>query len=214
MPAQQGRHSLVRELFAVTTFGLLSVVVAYSTAPSAKGLPGVLPVIEGPPSQKPNITQLTESMLVDQSSFPNIQPSQYVRAISGNRVDIQVNPPECAPLAVGYNTSKSGYAGLVQQQGRWDISITVVSDPPDVNTLQNNCGTVSGSGPIAPLVTWHITPLALTGVPGWAGAVAMDGDATVFGTYRGVFIKSNSGLDRQNDAVKLFNEEVAKLDAA
>jgi hypothetical protein len=49
---------------------------------------------------------------------------------------------------------------------------------------------------------------------GWAGAVDMNGDATVFGTYRGVFIRSNSDLGRQNDAVKLFNDEVAKLEAA
>jgi hypothetical protein len=105
------------------------------------------------------------------------------------------------------------YAGLVQAQSRWDITISVTSDPPDVNTLLNNCGTVSGSGLIAPLVTWNIEPLSLAGVPSWAGAVAMNGDATVFGTYRGVFIKSSSGLDRENDAVKIFNDQVAKLEA-
>lgn len=59
MPAQQGRRSPMRELFAVTTIGLLTVMVACSTAPSAKGLPGDLPGIEGPPSQKPDVTQLT-----------------------------------------------------------------------------------------------------------------------------------------------------------
>jgi hypothetical protein len=41
----------------------------------------------------------------------------------------------------------------------------------------------------------------------------MSGNAAVFGTYRGVFIKSNSGLDRGNDAVKVFNDQVAKLAA-
>ena len=213
MPTQLGQCSLVRELFAAATVGLLTIVIAFSTAPPAKGLPGDLSILEAPPSQKPNITRLTESMLVDQSSFPNIQPSQFIRAVSGNRVDVQVNPPECAPLAVGYNTTQSGYAGLVQTQGRWDITITVTSDAPDINALLNNCGTVTGSGPTVPIATWHINPLNLAGVPSWAGAVEMDGGATVFGTYRGVFIKSNSGLDRENDAVKMFNDQVAKLEA-
>jgi len=57
-------------------------------------------------------------MVVDQSSFPNIQPSGFVHAISGNKVDLQLNPPECFPLAVGYDTPQSGYAGLAQAQGR------------------------------------------------------------------------------------------------
>jgi hypothetical protein len=213
MPAQRGRRSGVRELFALTTIGF-AVVLACSTAPSAMGLPGDVPVIEAPPSQKPNITQLTESMLVDQSSFPNIQPSGFVHAISGNRVQTQVSPPECAPIAVGYNTPQSGYAGLVMTQGRLDMTITVVSDPPDIQTLRNNCGTVTGSGPLTPLVTWNVQPLDLAGVPSWAGAAIVSGDAKIFGTYRGVFIQSNSSLDRESDALKIFNDEVAKLEAA
>jgi uncharacterized iron-regulated membrane protein len=42
-PARQGRRVRVRELFAVTTLGLLTLVVASSTAPSAKGFPGDRP---------------------------------------------------------------------------------------------------------------------------------------------------------------------------
>ena len=212
MPVQQGRRSLMRELFAATTIGLLTVVVACSTAPAARGLPGDLAGIEAPPSQKPDVTQLTESMLVDQSSFPNIPGSKFVRAISGNRVDVQVSPSECSPLVVGYNTPQSGYAGVVGVGGM-DVHLTMTSDPPDIQTLLNNCGTVSGSGPTIPLVTWHIKPLDVAGVPSWAGAVDMSGNAAVFGTYRGVFIKSNSGLDRENDAVMVFNDQVAKLAA-
>jgi hypothetical protein len=212
MPAGQCRRSATRELFAVTTVGVLTVMVACSTAPSAKGLPGDLPGIEAPPSQTPDVTQLTESMLVDQSSFPDIPGSKFVRAISGNRVNVQVSPSECSPLAVGYNTPQSGYASVVGVGGM-DVHLTMTSDPPDIQTLLDNCGTVSGSGPTIPLVTWHIKPLDVAGVPSWAGAVDMSGNATVFGTYRGVFIKSNSSLDRENDAVKVFNDQVAKLAA-
>jgi hypothetical protein len=68
-------------------------------------------------------------MVVDQSSFPNIQPSGFVHAISGNKVDLQLNPPECFPLAVGYDTPQSGYAGLAQAQGRWDITVAFSSNP-------------------------------------------------------------------------------------
>ncbi|GBE67116.1 hypothetical protein MFM001_35780 [Mycobacterium sp. MFM001] len=208
MPAQHGCRSRSRELFALTTIGLLTVAVACSIAPSAKGLP----VIEAPTSQKHDVTQLTESMFVDQSSFPDIPGSKFVRAISGNRVDIQVSPSECSPLVVGYNTPQSGYAGVVGAGGM-DIHLTTTSDPPDMQTLLNNCGTVTGSGPAIPLVTWHIKPIDVAGVPSWAGAVDMDGNAAVFGTYRGVFIKSNSGLDRETDAVQVFNDQVAKLAA-
>ncbi len=209
MPA---RRSPIRELSAGTTIGLLTVVVACSTAPSAAGLPGDLPGIEAPPSQKPDVTQLTESMLVDRSSFPNIPGSKFVRAINGNRVDVQVSPPECWPLAVGYDTPQSGYAGVVGPGGM-DVHLTVTSDRPDIQTLLNSCGTVTGSGPAIPSVTWHIKPLDVAGVPGWAGAADMSGNAAVFGTYRGVFIKSTSGLDRETDAVKVFNDQVAKLAA-
>ncbi|MEZ0364284.1 hypothetical protein ACAG26_11355 [Mycobacterium sp. pUA109] len=212
MPAQQGRRSAIRELFAATTIGLLTGVVACSVAPSAKGLPGHRPSIEAPPSQKPDITQLTESMLVDQSSFPNIPGSKFVRSISGNTVDVEVSPSECSPLVVGDSTPQSGYAGVVGVGGM-DVHLTVTSDPPDIRTLLDNCGTVSGSGPTVPLVTWHITPIDVAGVPSWAGAVDMSGNATVFGTYRGVFVKSNADRDRENDAVKVFNDQVAKLAA-
>ena len=39
-PERQGRRSLMRDLFAVTTIGLLAVAVAFLIAPSAKGLRG------------------------------------------------------------------------------------------------------------------------------------------------------------------------------
>jgi hypothetical protein len=212
MPARQGRRSPIRELFGVTVIGLLSVVVACSIAPSAGGLSGDLPGIEAPPSQKPDVTQLTESMLVDQSSFPDIPGSKFVRAISGNRVDVQISPAECSPLVVGYSTPQSGYAGVVGVGGM-DVHLTLTTDPPDIQTLLNNCGTVTGSGPTIPLVTWHIRPLHVAGIPSWAGAADMSGSAAVFGTYRGVFINSNSGLDRENDAVQIFNDQVARLAA-
>lgn len=202
MRAQQSCRWPTRELFALTTIGLLTVVVACSIAPSAKALPGDLP----------DITQLTESMLVDQSSFPDIPGSKFVRAISGNRVDVQVSPSECSPLVVGYDTPQSGYAAVIGPGGI-EVHLTMTSDPPDMQTLLNNCGTVTGSGPTIPLVTWHIKPIDVAGVPSWAGAVDLSGNAAVFGTYRGVFIKSNSRLDRENDAVKVFNDQVAKLAA-
>jgi hypothetical protein len=41
-PARQGRRSLPRDLFALTTIGLLAVAVACFIAPSAKGLSGDL----------------------------------------------------------------------------------------------------------------------------------------------------------------------------
>jgi hypothetical protein len=54
-PARQGRRSLLRDLFALTTMGLLGVAVACLIAPSAKAFPGDL--AEAPLSQKPNITR-------------------------------------------------------------------------------------------------------------------------------------------------------------
>ena len=42
-PARQGRRVRLRELFAVTTLGLLTLAVTSSTAPSAKGFPGDRP---------------------------------------------------------------------------------------------------------------------------------------------------------------------------
>jgi len=57
-PERQGRRSLMRDLFALTTIGLLGVTVACLIAPSAKALPG-------------------------DAKAPNIQSSQFVRAVSG-----------------------------------------------------------------------------------------------------------------------------------
>ena len=53
-PARQGRRSLPRDLFALTTIGLLGVAVACLIAPSAKAFPGDA---EAPLSEKPNITR-------------------------------------------------------------------------------------------------------------------------------------------------------------
>ena len=50
-PARQGRRSLLRDLFAVTTIGLLAVAVACLTASSAKAFPGDL--AQAPLAQKP-----------------------------------------------------------------------------------------------------------------------------------------------------------------
>jgi hypothetical protein len=53
-PARQGRRSLLRDLFAVTTIGLLAVAVACLTASSAKAFPGDL--AQAPLAQKAHIT--------------------------------------------------------------------------------------------------------------------------------------------------------------
>ena len=50
-PERQGRRSLMRDLFAVTTIGLLAVAVACLTASSAKAFPGDL--AQAPLAQKP-----------------------------------------------------------------------------------------------------------------------------------------------------------------
>ena len=94
-----------------------------------------------------------------------------------------------------------------------NVMIFLPSDRLDVHTIASSCGKIDDTA--NPTATWETKPLDLAGIPNWAAALLInDKGVVVFGTYRGVFIRSCGDVDRKNDVAKLFNDEAAKLEAA
>jgi hypothetical protein len=171
-------------------------------------------------SSKSGITHLTASMLLEKASFPNIGGGQWKSGVVAQRtVNSQFKPTECGALLGAVNATESGITMLVGIQGEKVIkggtvmvAIYLPTEPLEVAAIQSNCAKIDDIP--NPRAEWETQPIDLEGIPGWAGALVLNHTSIdVFGTYRGVFIKSNCDISRKDEAAKLFNEQVAKLEA-
>jgi hypothetical protein len=102
----------------------------------------------------------------------------------------------------------------------FNLFLLVPAERPDLRSLLGKCGTVESQGG-----TTTMSPLPLPGLPSWAIAMRVTGQgaegAGIIGLYRGlyvsvVFTQLPGGDISPNDTnalVKLFNDQVAKLEA-
>ena len=114
--------------------------------------------------------------------------------------------------SAGTSTNNEGKA--------FNLFLTVPAERPDLRSLLGRCGTIKYQGD-----TTTATPLPLPGLPSWSTAYCItaggvDG-AGIIGLCRGlyvsvVFTQQPGGDISPNDTnalVKLFNDQVAKLEA-
>lgn len=169
-------------------------------------------------SSKSDIAHLTASMLVGRSSFPDITGAQWKSGVAAQAtVNSQFRPTECGAILGTANASESGAAMLLSfGNGRSQaamVSIYLPTAPLEVKAIQSNCAKIDDIP--NPTAEWETKPIDLAGIPSWAGGLLVnDTSVDVFGTYRGVFINATCDKSRKGDTVKLFNDEVAKLEAA
>jgi hypothetical protein len=100
------------------------------------------------------------------------------------------------------------------------LSLEVPAERPDLRSLLGKCGTIEYQG-----VTFTVSPLPLPGLRSWSTATrtttqGADG-VGIIGLYRGLYVgvaftQKPGGDISPNDTnalVKLFNDQVAKLEA-
>ena len=187
--------------------------------------------------QKPEFTQVTTSMFVDRSAVPNSAAMEFtapsISSYQPGSADL-VDPPECAPIfwgpdgtqagSVSWSTMRSAGTSTNNEGKVFNLFLAVPTERPDFNSLLGKCGTIEYQG-----VTTTVSPLPLPGLPSWStatritaqGADAAAAGAGIVGFCRGLFVSAlfnqKSGGDLSpndtNALVKLFNDQVAKLEA-
>jgi hypothetical protein len=141
-----------------------------------------------------------------------------------------VDPPECEPIfwgprhtqagSVSWSSTKPAGASTNSERRFFHLFLAVPAERPDLRSLLGRCGTVGYQG-----VTGTVSALPLPGLPSWAVATRVnvpgaDG-AGIIGLCRGLYVSVSFtqqpvGDLSPNDAdalVKLFNDQVAKLEA-
>jgi hypothetical protein len=209
---------------------MVAMAVACSSAANKSAAPGSEPS----PKPKPELTQVTASMFVDRSAVPNSAAMEFT---APDISDIQgsndpVDPPECAPLLWGPETTQAGSvtwstmrsAGTsTNNDGKFfNLFLAVPAQRPDLRSLLGKCGTIEYQG-----AATSVTLLHLPGLPSSATATritAQGADAAgagiidlCRGLYVSVVFTQKPGGDISpkdtNALVKLFNDQVAKLEA-
>jgi hypothetical protein len=182
--------------------------------------------------QKPEFTRVTSSMFVDRSAVPNDAATEFS---APDISDVEgpgdpVDPPECGPIFWGPTATQAGSVSWsmlrstgasTNNDGRYfHLFLAVPAERPDLRTLLGKCGAVKYQG-----MTTRASALPLPGLPSWALAtriVAPGADgAGIIGLCRGLYVsvaftqKPGGDLSpKDTDAlVKLFNDQVAKLEA-
>ena len=185
------------------------------------------------PPQKPEFTQVTTSMFVDRSAVPNSAAMEFTAPSISNyqpgSADL-VDPPECAPIfwgpdgtqagSVSWSTMRSAGTSTNNEGKVFNLFLAVPTERPDFNSLLGQCGTIEYQRD-----TITASPLALPGLPSWSTAyrVTVGGvhGAGIVGFCRGLFVSAlfnqkfggDLSPNDTNALVKLFNDQVAKLEA-
>jgi hypothetical protein len=181
--------------------------------------------------QKPELTEVTTSMLVDRSAIPGSAAMEFTPPSITTDIDVPVDgidPAECGPLFRGpiskqlgsASWSTSGSPETATEVELFSLSVLVPSERPDLRSLLPKCEIVRYQG-----VVGNTSPLSLPGAPNWAlgtrvSTQGADG-AGLIGLVRGLYVsvvftqKPNGDIspDDTEALVKLFNDQVAKLEA-
>lgn len=178
-------------------------------------------------SRKADIKQLTSSMLVDRSSFPEMKDARFLGPkMAGNSPQSvsPIDPPECSALVL-QTMSQSVTGGLTDGKTiMFNATIALLTERSDFKSVVSKCGTFKVGA-----VTSTVTQRSLPGLPEWATAILLTTSALpditeleVMGYYRGVLIQSGcrkkgAGDPSEQDIaslVKIFKDQVARLEAA
>jgi hypothetical protein len=218
-------------LLAVTAAACMVVMtVSCTSAVTKPAAPG-----SNEPPQKPEFTQVTSSMFVDRSAAPNSAAMEFtapsITSYPPGSSD-PVDPPECAPIFWGPTPTQGGSVtwsttrspGTSTNLKVFNLWLSVPAERPDLRSLLGQCGTIKYQG-----VTTTASPLPLPGLPSWAlatrstaqGAGVNFNGAGIIGLYRGLYVSvavtqkpaGDISPDDTNALVKLFNDQVAKLEA-
>lgn len=214
-------------LLAVTAAACMVVMtVSCSSAvtkPAASG--------SNEPPQKPEFTQVTSSMFVDRSAVPNSAAMEFTAPSISSDIGSNdpVDPPECAPIFWGPAPTQAGTVtwsttrspGPSTNLKVFNLFLSVPAERPDLRSLLAKCGTIKFRG-----VTTTASALPLPGLPSWSVAtritttIGVDG-AGIIGLCRGLYVSvaftqkpgGDISPNDTNTLVKLFNDQVAKLQA-
>jgi len=179
-------------------------------------------------SSKPNFTKVSEALVVGRDSFPEVPdgdwkaPYMYEYPESDKSI-------ECGPMLNGYVRGKDSMAlASLKRNGNdpsFRIDLTMPSEPlPNWRDLSEKCRSIDVGDR-----RWMVTPRPLDGLPAWAVAsdVSLDDGhgerpgLSIAGNYRGLVVylqaqRRSTGLTDADVAasVKLFNDQIAKMEAA
>jgi hypothetical protein len=177
-------------------------------------------------SSRPDITELTSEMLVDRSSFPAMDDAQWSSVVTPSTSTsnpVETRPPECAPIVAEIHATQGGEASLASTAAALSLHLLVTPDRPDLKGIIPKCGTIINARYAGAVTTM---PRNLAGLPQWASALDMTSPTSTslmaIGLYRGVLIRcyyagnggETSSSEFANAIVKIFNDQVAKLEAA
>lgn len=177
-------------------------------------------------SNKPDIGQLTVSMIADRQSFPVAEDASW----NGPRIDpysggsrSAYEPQQCSILVTGPAAADGiGKANMRIGDRHLAVEISIATERPDFAAILDQCPTVTKGDQTA-----QLSRKMTEGLPSWSTELALNttsGDHMhenlgIMGIYRGVYIlveASNDGTittDNAAAAVKIFNDEVAILEA-
>ena len=217
----------VRRL-AVTAAACMVAMTVSCTSPANEPAPETS---EPPP--KPDLTQVTTSMFVDRSAVPNSSAMEFTAPDISSEMQEQadpVEPPGCEPLfwgprptqagRVSWSSTKSAGASTNSEGRFFHMFLIVPAERPDLRSLLGKCGTVEYQG-----ITTRVSALPMPGLPSWAVATRIFAHGTdgagIIGLCRGLYVsvaftQQPVGDLSPNDTdalVKLFNDQVAKLEA-
>jgi hypothetical protein len=220
--------SRLRLLAAAAGTCMVVMTVSCSSAVNKSAAPG-----SNETPQKPEFTQVTSSMFVDRSAVPNSAAMEFTPpSISSYPpgANDPVDPPECAPLfwgpaatqagSVAWSTMRSAGTSTNNEGKYFNLFLSVPAERPDLRGLLGKCGTIEFGG-----VTATISPSPMPGLPNWADATRITGQgadgAGIIGLCRGLYVSvvftqkpgGDISPDDTNALVKLFNDQVAKLEA-
>jgi hypothetical protein len=177
-------------------------------------------------SRKPDILDVTQSMIVGRESFPASGSARW----NGPRIDPHSNdggtsasppadPAECGPLLFGAPAPATGKANLVAEDNRrFSVEISVPTQRPDFDALVDKCETVERGDR-----RFNFERASIADLPDWSTSVhitieSREGQGTgIYGYYRGVLIfvevsgESPTSAD-DTTAGLIFNDQVAKLE--
>jgi hypothetical protein len=174
---------------------------------------------------KSDLTELTNAMFVDRSSFPDIDGAKWVSA------DVQTNqwsppaadPPDCSPLMWGPRASQVGSA-FVSREGNPSLTVTLylADERPDFVMLLSRCQAVftKANGQMV------YKPRHIAGLPGGVASFQDEQDEFlslgVKTMYRGICISvilAHSGHAEfapadEHSLATVFKNQMAKLQSA
>lgn len=206
-------------------------------------------------SAKPDITRLTDNLLVDRSAFADFSGGTWRSGpgVTGQKqsatAGISVSPSECADLFGDVGSAvQTAIASLTDERATGlrstQVDLAITPSRQNLADLVKKCRSFTMSFDLpgqTVAVQTQVDPLDVSGVPPWAVAATVKSVtsptagitsmsmsvATVAGYYRGILVMAsrNEFTPRSSDSapidshsagnlVKLFNAQVAKLEAA